>query len=63
MEANKTEGEILKEKLFCKKVNGWEGLDSNKKGEVFNYCDGYIDFLNKCKTEREVTRVCKRNGY
>ena len=29
--------EELKEKLFNKKDNGWESLDSNQKEEVFTY--------------------------
>ncbi len=49
----KTKGEKLQEKLFDNKQNGYEIIDSEKKEKVFDFCDEYIDFLNKCKTERE----------
>jgi len=49
----------LKEKLFNQKKNGWEGLSEKKRNEVFNYCNGYMGFLNKGKTEREIVRTSK----
>ena len=59
--------EELKEKLFNKKDNGWESLDSNQKEEVFDLSKKYIDFLNVAKTEREfikhARKLANENGY
>ena len=63
--AEKNEVELLKEKLFNKKENGWNSV--NDKTEIFNYADGYIKFMNKSKTEREVVKTSKEiadsNGF
>ena len=63
--AEKNEVELLKEKLFNKKENGWNSV--NDKTEIFNYADGYIKFMNKSKTEREVVKSSKEiadsNGF
>jgi len=50
---DKTQGEILKEKLFDNKKIGWENLSVDKKRSIFSFNDEYISFLNACKTERE----------
>ena len=59
--------EELKEKLFNKKDNGWESLDSNQKEEVFDLSKRYMDFLNVAKTEREfikhARKLANENGY
>ena len=59
--------EELKEKLFNKKDNGWETLDSNQKEEVFDLSKKYMDFLNVAKTEREfikhARKLANENGY
>ena len=44
------DGTKLKEKLFNQKKNGWEGLSEKQRNEIFNYCNGYMGFLNKGKT-------------
>ncbi len=49
----------LKEKLFNQKKNGWEGLTEKQRNEIFNYCNGYMGYLNKSKTEREIVRTSK----
>ncbi len=54
--AEKSKGEELKERLFNKKVNGWENTTEEEKNEIYNYCDGYMKFLNKSKTEREIVK-------
>ena len=54
-----SEGSTLKEKLFNEKKVGWEGLTEEQKNEIFNYCNGYIGFLNKGKTEREIVKQAK----
>ena len=43
----------LKDKLMMNKQNGWNEADENRRGEIYLFCDKYIDFLNKAKTERE----------
>ncbi|MCR5146730.1 MAG: aminopeptidase [Clostridia bacterium] len=49
----------LKEKLFNQKKNGWEGLTEKQRNEIFNYCNGYMGFLNKGKTEREIVKTSR----
>lgn len=65
--SEKTQGEELKERLFDNKKNGWETISQEEGKEIFDYCKGYMDFLNKSKTEREIiknaTQVAKENGY
>jgi aspartyl aminopeptidase len=48
--------ENLNEKLLNKKEVGWKTIDSNEKDAIYTFSNGYIDFLNKSKTEREA--VC-----
>jgi len=59
--------ENLKDKLFNKKENGWEKLDTREKENIFNFCNGYINFLNNSKTEREAIATAKKiadaNGF
>ena len=61
------DGKELKEKLFVKKENGWKNIDDTQMKEIFEYCDGYINFLNNAKTEREVVAYAKNlaeeNGF
>ena len=63
----KTQGEELKEKLFNCKKNGWEKTSQEEGSKIFQYCDGYIDFLNKSKTEREIvknaTQMAREKGF
>lgn len=60
-------GEELKEKLFYKKENGWEKLDTQKREDIFEFSQKYMDFLNKAKTEREFiaesVKVAKTYGF
>ena len=60
-------GENLEEKLFHKKENGWNAVDTRKKEAIFNFSKDYMNFLNKAKTEREfiveATKMAKENGY
>lgn len=62
-----TETEELKNNLFRKTKTGWEGIEEGLKEEIFKFCDGYIDFLNKSKTEREIIKSAKKiaenNGF
>ena len=62
-----TETENLKEKLFRKTNTGWEGIEKEKKEEIFSYCNKYMEFLNNSKTEREIIKSAKElaeaNGF
>ncbi len=59
--------ENLKEKLFNKKDNGWINLNEQEKNDIFDFCDGYINFLNNAKIEREavveVRKMAEENGF
>jgi len=63
----KTMGEVLKEKLFNENKYGFELVSEEEKKDIFDFCEGYIDFLNICKTEREsvkeVIRILDKNGF
>ena len=65
--SEKTQGEELKERLFNTKKNGWTNVSDEEKEKIFNYCAGYMDFLNKSKTEREIiknaTQMARERGY
>ena len=52
------EDEILKEKLFNKKENGWHSVKN--MNEVQEYAKGYINFMNASKTEREIIKSAKK---
>ncbi|MCI8362230.1 MAG: aminopeptidase [Clostridia bacterium] len=62
-----TETEKLKDSLFRKIKTGWEGIEEGIKENIFKFCDGYIEFLNKSKTEREIIKsvkeIAESNGF
>ncbi len=47
--------------------NAWTKYTSKQVDEIFNFCDGYKDFMSKCKTEREcvkeILRLAEDQGY
>lgn len=57
----------LKEKLFYEKKNGLLTVDSKTLDSVQTYCDGYKNFLNSAKTEREAVvtaiNMAKKHGF
>ena len=55
----KTEGEVLKEKLFNEKKPGWEGLNEEEQREVYKFADEYMFYLNQAKTEKEIVHFSK----
>ena len=63
----KSAGQKLKDKLFMNDKNGWEELSESEKKVVLKFSDGYIDFLNSSKTERECVKTAKeiaeKNGF
>lgn len=60
MAETKTEGQKLKEKLLTEKKNGWSELTEAQKKTVLKFSDGYIDFLNKAKIEREFVKEAQK---
>ena len=67
MAETKSAGQKLKDKLFVNDKNGWEELTEAEKKVVLKFSDGYIDFLNTSKTERECIKTAKeiaeKNGF
>ena len=57
---DKKQAEELKEKLFNKKENGWKGKSQEDREKIFEYAKGYIDYMNKSKTEREIIESSKK---
>ena len=52
MSNEKSQAALLKEKLFSDPKNGWLRVNDSEKSEIFSFCDGYVEFLGKAKTER-----------
>ncbi len=49
----------MKDELFNKKICGWLSINENEKVKIFNFSEGYLNFLNSVKTEREaVKEIC-----
>ncbi|NIA23234.1 MAG: aminopeptidase [Proteobacteria bacterium] len=63
MEKKKNE----KNKLVYEKKNGWEKIPKKEATDVFKFSEKYIDFLSKCKTERETAdfavKEAKKRGF
>lgn len=47
----------LKEKLFLKHDNGLLSATEEENKRIFEYCEGYKNFLNTAKTEREAVKA------
>jgi aspartyl aminopeptidase len=56
----------VKEMLY-ERENGWKNIEKEEKNIIFSFSDGYKEFLNKGKTEREfvreTTELAKSNGF
>ena len=65
--SEKTQGEELKERLFNHKKNGWENVSEEEGRKIFEYSKGYMEFLSKSKTEREIVKnsveLAKKHGF
>lgn len=65
--SEKTEGQLLKEKLFCSTKNIYDAVTAGDLDEMRNYADGYMRFLNASKTEREAVncgiKMAEAEGY
>lgn len=59
--------ESLEKKLFDNKTKGWENLKENDFNLIFKFSDGYMNFINNAKTEREFIFYAKKfameNGF
>lgn len=55
--AEKTASEELKERLFYKRKNGRLSSDEKTLEQADVYCEGYKEFLNSAKTEREAVKT------
>ena len=57
----------LEKELFNTKKSGWLETSDEKFQEIFDFCDGYIEFLNRSKTEREFAanarELAEANGF
>ena len=57
----------LKEKLFFQPKNGYTRLSEKQIEEAYSFCEGYKNFLNAAKTEREAVtesiRLAKQAGF
>lgn len=58
---------IIKEKLCNNKKCGWNEVDALERNKIFSFAEEYMSFMNKSKTEREVTKtvlsMLKENGF
>ncbi len=55
----KSQAELLKEKLFAKQQHASFTCKENEIAVADEFCEGYKDFLNRCKTEREAAAYIK----
>jgi aspartyl aminopeptidase len=53
----KTNGQLIQEKLAYKSKNAWEKTSPQEIEKVFEFCEGYKEFLDMGKTERECTKI------
>ena len=57
----------MEKDILNKKECGWLKINEDEKQSIFNYCNSYVEFLNKCKTERETSNYIvdklKNNGF
>ena len=67
MSEKKSEAEVLKEQLFMENEHTAKVIDDAEIKEAFDFCEGYKEFLNFCKTEREAAlfavKEAEKNGF
>ena len=56
---DKTEGEVLKERLFNNKENAWNSSNDEDRREIYKFADEYMYYLNQGKTEKEIIHFSK----
>ena len=59
--------ENQKKELLNEKKSGWLETEDEKFSKIFEFCEGYMRFLNISKTEREFAanakKVAEENGF
>ena len=59
--------ENQRKELLNEKKSGWLETDSEKFGKIFEFCNGYMEFLNRSKIEREFAanarKLAEENGF
>ena len=61
MSNEKNATEKLKEELFADRRNGAVKMGAEVE-KAFDYCGGYIDFMNACRTERECAAFIEKEA-
>lgn len=65
--AEKSREELLKEKLFIRRKNGYQRIDEETAEKAYSFCEEYKAFLDSGKTEREVVKfsvdLAKERGF
>jgi len=65
--SEKTLGKEMFEKLSYKKKNVFEEADASKIKKIYEYSEGYMEYLDKAKTEREAVdysiELAEKKGY
>ena len=46
----------MRKELFYEQKNGYDLIDAQERLELEDYCQGYMDFLNDSRTEREAVK-------
>lgn len=66
-DAEKTAGQLRSEELIFQRKSIWETSDKKTLKKIQEFSEGYIDFLNNCKTERlaveEAIKIAKDAGF
>ncbi len=52
----------LKKELFSTRKNGLKSISEKTYNKITDYCEGYKDFLNNAKTEREAAKIAIANA-
>ncbi len=59
--------EKQRKELLNEKKSGWLETDNEKFRKIFEFCDGYMEFLNRSKIEREFAsnarKLAEENGF
>ena len=59
--------ENQRRELLNEKKSGWLETSDEKFGQIFDFCNGYMEFLNRSKTEREFSanarNIAEANGF
>ena len=56
MAEEKNENKDLRKNLFYEQKNGYDLIDQEERLALERYCEGYMRFLDSCRTEREAVR-------